>query len=70
MIKIKKLLFIGNQNHNNIKSINILSNNNNHKNIISTNMLNPNKKLLINEKLSTKNIKKINERNFRFDGGV
>ena len=67
--KNAKPLFIGNQNHNHIESINILNNNKNYKNIILNNMLTPNKKLLINEKLSTKNIKKINERNILFDNG-
>ena len=67
--KNAKPLFIGNQNHNHIESINILNNNKNYKNIILNNMLTPNKKLLINEKLSTKNIKKINERNILFDTG-
>ena len=67
--KSSKPLFIGNQNHNHIESINILNNNKNYKNIILNNMLTPNKKLFINEKLSSKNIKKINERNILFDNG-
>ena len=61
-----KQFFIDNQN--NIESINIINNNSNYKNIILNNMLTPSKKLLINEKISSRNKNNIKiERNILFD---
>ena len=61
-----KQFFINNQN--NIESINIINNNSNYKNIILSNMLTPSKKLLINEKISSRNKNNIKiERNILFD---
>ena len=62
---VKQFVF-NNQNH--IESMNIMNKNDNYKNIILNNMFTPNKKLLLNEKNSSRNKKNIKiERNILLD---
>ena len=61
-----KPFVFNNQNH--IESMNIINKNENYKNIILNNMFTPNKKLLLNEKNSSRNKKNIKiERNILLD---